>query len=59
MKEIENLDGVMGDRSYIEFGIDDENPYYTEDNENSPEVSNKFTGWQFNQFPYILFKNFE
>ena len=44
----------MGDRSHIQFGIDDENPYYIEDNENSPEVSNKFTGWQFNQFAYIL-----
>ena len=59
LKEIENPDGDMEDGSQIEFGIDGENPYYTDDNENSPEVSNKFTSWQFNQFTYILFKNFE
>jgi len=59
LKEIENPDGDMGDGSQIEFGIDNENPYYTENNENTPEVSNKFTSWQFNQFTYILFKNFE
>ena len=59
LKEIENPDGDMGDGNQIEFGIDGENPYYTDNNENSPEVSNKFTSWQFNQFTYILFKNFE
>ena len=59
LKEIENPDGDMGNGSQIEFGIDGENPYYTDNNENSPEVSNKFTSWQFNQFTYILFKNFE
>ena len=59
LKEIENPDDDMGNGSQIEFGIDSENPYYTDDNENSPEISNKFTSWQFNQFTYILFKNFE
>jgi hypothetical protein len=46
-------------KSQIEFGIDSDNPYYTEDNDNHPEISNKYTSTQFNQFTYILFKNFE
>ena len=45
--------------SQIEFGIDSENPYHIEDEKNQPEESNKFTSSQFNQFTYILFKNFE
>ena len=49
----------MGDGNQIEFGIDSENPYYTDYNENNHEVSNKFNNWKFNQFTYILFKNFE
>ena len=43
----------------IEFGIDTNNPYYTENEENQPEINNKFTSTQFNHFTYILFKNFE
>ena len=27
----------------IELGIDGENPFYIENNENSPEISNKYT----------------
>ena len=46
-------------KSKIEFGIDGDNPYYTDNNENIPEETNKFTSAQFNQFTYILFKNFE
>ena len=45
--------------SQIEFGIDENNPYYSEDEKNIPEVSSKFTSSQFNQFTYVLFKNFE
>ena len=45
--------------SQIEFGIDSDNPYYIEDEKNIPELNNKFTSSQFNQFTYILFKNFE
>ena len=45
--------------SQIEFGIDNENPYYIEDEDNVPETTCKFTSSQFNQFTYILFKNFE
>ena len=43
----------------IEFGIDENNPYYTDNEENQPDIQNKFTTSQFNQFTYILFKNFE
>ena len=46
-------------QSQIEFGIDNENPFYTEDEKNYPEISLKFTSSQFNQFTYVLFKNFE
>ena len=45
--------------SQIEFGIDNENPFYIEDENNIPEKTSKFTSSQFNQFTYILFKNFE
>ena len=43
----------------IEFGIDENNPYYTDNEDNVPESHIKFTSSQFNQFTYILFKNFE
>ena len=43
----------------IEFGIDKSNPFYTEDDDNKPEVNLKFNSNQYNQFTYILFKNFE
>ena len=43
----------------IEFGIDKSNPFYTEDDDNKPEVNLKFNSNQYNKFTYILFKNFE
>ena len=46
-------------QNQVEFGIDENNPYYTENEDNQPEIENKFTSTQFNQFTYILFKNFE
>ena len=46
-------------QNQLEFGIDETNPYYTENEENIPETNIKFTSQQFNQFTYILFKNFE
>ena len=46
-------------QNQIEFGIDENNPYYTDNENNQPEIQNKFTTSQFNQFTYILFKNFE
>ena len=46
-------------QNQLEFGIDKNNPYYTEKEDNKPEIHNKFTCTQFNQFTYILFKNFE
>ncbi len=47
------------EENQIEFGIDENNPYYTDNEENVPESQIKFTSSQFNQFTYILFKNFE
>ena len=47
------------DKSQIEFGIDESNPFCVDDNNNNPEKTGKFTSGQFNQFTYILFKNFE
>ena len=47
------------EENQIEFGIDENNPYYTDNEENVPESNIKFTSSQFNQFTYILFKNFE
>ena len=46
-------------QNQIEFGIDESNPYYTDNEENVPESHIKFTSAQFNQFTYVLFKNFE
>ena len=46
-------------QNQLEFGIDETNPYYTDNEENIPESNIKFTSQQFNQFTYILFKNFE
>ena len=54
LKELSN-----GNEEQIEFGIDADNPYYSPDETNDPIQSNKFTSGQFNQFTYILFKNFE
>ena len=56
-KEKEEMN--IQNQSQIEFGIDNENPFYTEDEKNFPEISLKFTSSQFNQFTYVLFKNFE
>ena len=46
-------------QSEIEFGIDKNNPFYTEEENNNPELDLKFNSIQYNQFTYILFKNFE
>ena len=61
LKELENVKDPndIPNQSQIEFGIDNDNPYYIDDSKNIPEMSNKFTSSQFNQFTYILFKNFE
>ena len=58
LKEID-INKEEENESQIEFGIDNDNPYYIEDENNVPEKKNKFTSSQFNQFTYILFKNFE
>ena len=62
LKEIDIVkedDKEEGNQSQIEFGIDNDNPFYIENEDNIPEKSNKFTSSQFNQFTYVLFKNFE
>ena len=61
LKELENPQDQddLSNKSQIEFGIDNDNPYYIDDSTNMPEKTNKFTSSQFNQFTYILFKNFE
>ena len=43
----------------INFGISEDNPYFSSDEKNKPENTNKFTNVQFGNFAYILFKNFE
>ena len=58
-KQRENEEMNNQNQSQIEFGIDSENPFYTEEENNFPEISFKFTSSQFNQFTYVLFKNFE
>ena len=61
LKELDNPQEPddLSNKSQIEFGIDNDNPYYIDDSTNIPEKTNKFTSSQFNQFTYILFKNFE
>ena len=61
LEEIENKNNEddFYNKSQIEFGIDENNPFCSENNENNPEKTGKFTSAQFNQFTYILFKNFE
>jgi len=61
LEEIENKNNEddFYNKSQIEFGIDENNPFCTDNIENNPEKTGKFTSAQFNQFTYILFKNFE
>ena len=58
-EEKERKEKEKEEENQIEFGIDENNPYYTDNEENVPESHIKFTSSQFNQFTYILFKNFE
>ena len=43
----------------IDFGITEDNPYFSGEEDNVPENTNKFNNFQFGNFTYILFKNFE
>ena len=58
-QEENNTNNNNDNQSEIEFGIDRNNPFYTEDENNNPELDLKFNSIQYNQFTYILFKNFE
>ena len=57
--EKQNNEDDFYNKSQIEFGIDEKNPFCVDGNNNNPEKTGKFTSAQFNQFTYILFKNFE
>jgi hypothetical protein len=63
LSELEKNNEKDGDdfynKSQIEFGIDENNPFYSSDEDNNPEKTGKFSSVQFNQFTYILFKNFD
>ena len=63
LEKIKEIDATREENSQnqnqMEFGIDENNPYYSDDEDNIPEKTLKFTSSQFNQFTYILFKNFE
>ena len=43
----------------IKNEINEDNPYYSSEESNIPEKTNKFNKLQFKTFEYILFKNFE
>jgi hypothetical protein len=43
----------------VDFKITEGNPFYTDEETNIPEMTNKFNNFQFCNFAYILFKNFE
>ena len=58
--ELNNINNANNNnQNEIEFGIGKGNPFYTEEEKNNPELELKFNSSQYNQFTYILFKNFE
>jgi hypothetical protein len=57
--ETTNANNNNINQNEVEFGIDKNNPFYTEEEKNNPEIELKFNSSQYNQFTYILFKNFE
>ena len=42
-----------------DLNLNPDNPYYTSSTTNQPLNTKLFTNEQFNQFTYVLFKNFE
>ena len=58
-EKLEEINDKQINNGQIEFGIDSDNPYYTSNENNNPIETSKITSIQFNQFTYILFKNFE
>ena len=70
LNDINNIDSNFNKNSGLEeneedtdniinFGINDDNPFYSNEENNIPEKTNKFNNSQFGNFAYILFKNFE
>ena len=53
---LENDDDI---NEAINFGIKEDNPYFSKEEDNIPINTNKFNNFQFGNFAYILFKNFE
>ena len=54
-----NKDNEENIENIINFGLNSDNPFYSANEENIPEKTNKFNNSQFGNFTYILFKNFE
>lgn len=46
-------------QNIISIGINKDNPFYTEDPNNDPIQTQRFTNAQYTQFIFVLFKNFE
>ena len=58
-RKTNNLENDEDINEIINFGISEDNPYFSGDENNIPENTNKFNNVQFGNFAYILFKNFE
>ena len=58
-EKLDEINNRQNNNDQIEFGIDSDNPYFTSNENNNPIESLKISSIQFNQFTYILFKNFE
>lgn len=56
---LEENNNKENNQNELEFGIDSNNPFFSDDEKNNPELNLKFNSTQYNQFTYILFKNFE
>ena len=54
-----NIQNEEDSDNTINFRINEDNPFYSEEETNIPEKTNKFNNYQFCNFAYILFKNFE
>ena len=59
IKENNNKDNEENLENIINFGLNNDNPFYSEEEQNIPEKTNRFNNAQFGNFAYILFKNFE
>ena len=58
-RKTNNLENEEDVNEIINFGISEDNPYFSGNENNIPENTNKFNNVQFGNFAYVLFKNFE